>query len=438
MTKGTFEDVVRAHGTLQPLSTVSIKAKVHGTILKLAQDGARVEKGDLLIEIDPVPYQEALATQEAQIARLKAEHVKDQENGAKNLRQAKDDVDAHAQRVELERLRLKTLEDGPTEQDLLNAQVALDNAKALYDSLKEELEIMTALSDEARYSQGMLEQKRLTLNEQASKVGGEAFALLKLKTQDPIALADQRQKLGDEQHQLDAARSNADRIEKNLKKAEAAFAQNLKQAEAQRDLSKSNIAKSKVLAPAPGYALIGSRNGVKYGPGLSVGSREVMTFSDLRKMKAEILVDEGRVGCLHAGQAAVVRPVVDRQAVLCGKVVSVAEHGHDEFDELREETQDIVGRANRQVFTVEVELEESVTPLRPGQKVDVAIVVCRLDSALLVPRAAVFTGAGGERFVWRDTALGVEQAAVKVAAENELTCAVDGVNEGDWVRLTAP
>ena len=127
-------------------------------------------------------------------------------------------------------------------------------------------------------------------------------------------------------------------------------------------------------------------------------------------------------------------------------MAKVAEKGRDEFEDFRAETQRIVGRANRQVFEVEVEIEGESPLLRPGLRVDVEIVVQRIENALVVPRAALVREKGVEPYVRVDTALGPERRTVNVLAENEMFCALepraldakDGVAEGEHVWVVEP
>ena len=64
---------VRAIGHVDPYSTVSVKARVGGEIVKVGfKEGQNVRKGDLLFQIDPRPYQSALAQAQAQLERDRA------------------------------------------------------------------------------------------------------------------------------------------------------------------------------------------------------------------------------------------------------------------------------------------------------------------------------------------------------------------------------
>lgn len=54
----TLRDAVRLSGTVQPVVQVELKAEVSGRILRLpVLEGAAVKRGDLLVQIDPEPFQ---------------------------------------------------------------------------------------------------------------------------------------------------------------------------------------------------------------------------------------------------------------------------------------------------------------------------------------------------------------------------------------------
>jgi multidrug efflux system membrane fusion protein len=65
--------VIDALGTVTPLATVTVRPQVTGPIVKLAfTEGQMIQKGGLLAEIDPRPYQAALDQAQGQLGRDQA------------------------------------------------------------------------------------------------------------------------------------------------------------------------------------------------------------------------------------------------------------------------------------------------------------------------------------------------------------------------------
>jgi membrane fusion protein, multidrug efflux system len=64
---------LRAIGHVEPSTTVALKARVNGEVTKVGfKDGENVKQGDLLFQIDPRPYEAALAQARAQLERDRA------------------------------------------------------------------------------------------------------------------------------------------------------------------------------------------------------------------------------------------------------------------------------------------------------------------------------------------------------------------------------
>jgi multidrug efflux system membrane fusion protein len=87
VTQDTVPVQITAIGNVEPFSTVAIKAQVSGELVGVHfGEGEFVHKGQLLLEIDPRPYQAVLAQAQAALARDKAVAAN---NRAQALRMAK-------------------------------------------------------------------------------------------------------------------------------------------------------------------------------------------------------------------------------------------------------------------------------------------------------------------------------------------------------------
>ena len=71
--KGDLPVTLKALGTVTPLAMVTVRAQISGQLTEVAfQEGQIVKPGDFLAQIDPRPYQVALAQAEAQLASDRA------------------------------------------------------------------------------------------------------------------------------------------------------------------------------------------------------------------------------------------------------------------------------------------------------------------------------------------------------------------------------
>ncbi|TWD52454.1 MdtA/MuxA family multidrug efflux RND transporter periplasmic adaptor subunit [Pseudomonas sp. SJZ131] len=72
--KGDFPLYYRALGTVTALNTINVRSRVAGELMKIAfEEGQMVKAGDLLAEIDPRPYQNALLQAEGTLLQNQAQ-----------------------------------------------------------------------------------------------------------------------------------------------------------------------------------------------------------------------------------------------------------------------------------------------------------------------------------------------------------------------------
>jgi multidrug efflux system membrane fusion protein len=75
---------LQATGTVEPLQTVSIQSQVNGPIVRIAfREGQEVQKGQVLFQIDPRPYEAALRQAEALLARDRAQSANAEEEASR-------------------------------------------------------------------------------------------------------------------------------------------------------------------------------------------------------------------------------------------------------------------------------------------------------------------------------------------------------------------
>jgi multidrug efflux system membrane fusion protein len=99
--QGDVPIYVEALGTVTPIASVSIISRVQGQLLQVNyQEGQLVKKGDSLVEIDPAPFEAALAQAEGQTARDQA-----------LLKEAKIDMERYQKAYQLHAVSKQQFED---------------------------------------------------------------------------------------------------------------------------------------------------------------------------------------------------------------------------------------------------------------------------------------------------------------------------------------
>jgi HlyD family secretion protein len=134
--QGDISQVVQATGTINPVNTVPVGSVVSGNVVAINVDfNSKVKKGDILAQIDPVPFENALAQAQADyqnavanVANLTAQV----QTATANVNTMKANIaKAHAATINMgtQLTRTKALAD----QGVLSAQQR-DDAQANYDS----------------------------------------------------------------------------------------------------------------------------------------------------------------------------------------------------------------------------------------------------------------------------------------------------------------
>ena len=126
---------LRVVGTVEASAIVQIKSQISGQLLRVSfTEGQNVAQGDLLFEIDPRPYQEALRQAEANVARDRAQIGQMEATLARDAAQAKfnqSDADRYA-----ELARAGVVSRSQSDQSKTSADVARESARATQAGLE--------------------------------------------------------------------------------------------------------------------------------------------------------------------------------------------------------------------------------------------------------------------------------------------------------------
>ncbi|GER07143.1 MexE family multidrug efflux RND transporter periplasmic adaptor subunit [Iodidimonas muriae] len=154
-------------GRFEAIDSVEIRARVSGYLTEIAfEDGARVEKGDLLFRVDPRPFEAALDRAKADLASAKA-----------TLANATRDVERGEELVKTAALSREVLDRRKRDEDVARAQVAAAQASLLSAQINLDYTSIRAPIT------GRVSDERVSLG---NLVTGDQTILTTLVSEDPI------------------------------------------------------------------------------------------------------------------------------------------------------------------------------------------------------------------------------------------------------------
>jgi multidrug efflux system membrane fusion protein len=126
---------LRVVGTVEASAIVQIKSQISGQLMRVSfTEGQNVANGDLLFEIDPRPYEEALRQAEANVARDRATITQMEATLARDAAQAKYNQSDAERYAEL--ARAGVVSRSQSDQSKTSADVARESARATQAGLE--------------------------------------------------------------------------------------------------------------------------------------------------------------------------------------------------------------------------------------------------------------------------------------------------------------
>jgi len=384
--RGPITKAVSCTGRVVPAQEVEIKCKASGEVASVPHDVSdAVEKGDLLVELDPVDEQRRVMQAEVALAASRAQ-------------------------VELKRNAL-TVAERTLATDRERAEAVLVAAEARARDARAKFDRVKLLLQKKLASQEDYDTAETSAVQAETELRSARVRLEELRTQE-IA--------------LDGRRHDVQLAETHVKSDEIALAD-----------TQQRLKETRVHAPSSG--VVASRN-VEIGQIVSSGISNVgggttlLTVADLRRMFVLASVDESDIGQVGGGQPATVTVDAYPALALDGVVRRIATKG--------------VSSSNVVTFEVKVEVtDEKRRLLKPEMTATVEILIARADEALLVPTQAVIktrrgyvvlVDRGGDTPERRPVEVGIMSdtmaQVVNGLAEGEHVLVASGGAESKWRR----
>jgi HlyD family secretion protein len=332
---GPIQQTVMATGRVIPNFEVDIKAKASGTIVRLPYDVSdRVNRGDLLVQLDPLDESRNVAQTAAQSSAL----------GARTRQTAADLATA--------RRRLQT------ERDRAEATIASARAKA----------------NQSRIQRQRLEQ--LVQQEYISRAEFDSGVAADLQAQAELENAlVRRDEIANEQKALVA----------NVSAVQAASAE-ARASQYTLLNAKRRLSETRIVSPISG--IVTSRTaqlGTIVASGISNvgGGTSLMAVADVSRLYVLASVDESDIGQVRVGQPVNITADAFPGQTFGGVVERIASKG--------------INLNNVITFEVKIRLTQSQQPLKTEMTTNISILTAEKPRALLVPSDAVSVGADGSQ-----------------------------------------
>jgi HlyD family secretion protein len=381
--KQTFDIKVAVVGMLDASNGYEVVSGMRGErgkVIKIAEDGAQVKKGDVVVSFDPTFF-------EAEILRFGGE-----------IKSRQSVVEFQKQLLNLERSRV--------EKDISSSQFELAKIRQESEQVSGYLEELYAL-----------EMKGYSVSSeivQAKRKADEAVSRRKK------AEADIERVQKESIYKVAQASAELKKSESDLETTRIALAE-----------VKAENEKTVLRAPIDGFIVIrennmsGDKRRIRMGDTLWQG-QPVLYMPDMSSMIVKTEVRENDLNKIQVGLDATVKIDAYPSLTLSGKVESIGS--------LAVEDPSVAGKH----FQFTLKLRESDPRLRPGMTARAFITVDQVNNSLAIPISALFDDEGST-YCYFKKGSDLLRRNIKIARMNEdLVEVTEGLSEGDRVSLIRP
>jgi multidrug resistance efflux pump len=367
-------------------------------IVELAQEGARVKPGDLLVRFDDTEVQREL------------------ERARQDFRQSQMDLDVADSELDDAQATVRAVAEGEGALTVEEARTRLQLAERKAERLRHEYGQLRPLLDK-----GYITRDELAKTADQVEQADEELRLARKRTEVLLDLT----------HPRETKRASLQLAQKQAQRGRAGARVN--DLAARVELLEQLLRECVVRAGGPGMVVYeehfssNPRRKVRVGDRVTA-SQGVITVSEVAHMLMDGSVSESQVHRIKSGQEARVRVEAFPDARLTGKVLGVGTLASaSAFRPLEDKRFDLV-----------LELEPSTVDLRPEMTARADVVVGTREAVLLVPVTAVFERQGA--FVsYVRSGNGIETRQIDLGESNDVDVEVlAGLKEGDRLLLTPP
>jgi multidrug resistance efflux pump len=413
------------------------------TIKTVIDDGSRVKKDDLLVELDDSGLIEQLKAQKITMDKAESDKIQAEEQYKIQVSQNESDIATATVNLALAKIDLQKYLEGDFPQSLKDVNGRIKTAESDLEQQR----------DRAAWAQRMVKKGYQTVSQaqaEQSKQESLEISLAKVMEEKRVLIdpeyglkkrseTDYRNKVAEAERALGRVKSQAASNEVKFRKDRDAKTSVYEQEAAHFHDIEDEIKKCKIYSPQEGMVVYFVPEQARFGGGSQQSivaqgepvreGQKLMQIPDLHHMLVNTKVHEAMVSRVHNGQPAVVRIDAYPDKVYPAHIDSVATIS----------SQQDFWAPDVKVYTTKVALDGAVEGLKPGMSAEVKITVGdTLDSIVIVPIEAIVGSAelGSHRRCFVVTPGGPVERDVVVGMSNERVAEIrEGLKEGEEVVL---
>jgi HlyD family secretion protein len=439
--RGPLTISVLESGAIKAKEQEVIRNEVEGrtTIISIVPEGTKVQKGDLLIELDASTLFDERIDQEIKVQNADAAYVNAKEALAISENQAKSDIELAELTLKFAKQDLRKYE----EKQYLNLEVAA------VSKVQESNEVLTRAIQTRDWSETLFKEKYLSETELLA----DRLAVTKGKNSLTVAQNDlELLQNYTKPREIDKLLSDVNQAEMALERTNRKASANVVQAKAELnakeqewkrqvtklDKLKDQLGKAKVYSPADGMVVYATSSRGGFGredrkplaDGVEIWERqELIYIPKSASSVAEVDVHEASLDKVRSGLPAIVTVDALPGKKFIGTVARIAPLPN---------AQSMWMNPDLKVYTTNIGLETTDEGLRSGMSCKAEIIVEQYKDIVYIPVQTVLRVGGQPTvFVLKDGV--VEERKVEIGLDNNSMIAIlSGLNAGESVLLTPP
>ncbi|MDR7433673.1 MAG: efflux RND transporter periplasmic adaptor subunit [Armatimonadota bacterium] len=409
VTRGDLQISVSATGTVEPVSIVDVRSRATGIVRAVfVEEGTRVEKGQVLVEIDDPDARSALENALAELSAARARLAQAEATLALQRASVETAIKQAEANLAAARARLAQALAAPQPEDVAQAEEQVRQAEAAVDLAKQNLSRQEQLFASGFISQAQLDQARNQFEVAQAQLRAAQARLAQVKAgTQKYDLEVLRAQVRQAEAQLAEAQNGMLQVQLREQEVAAARAQ-VQSAEASVRQTRERLGETRILAPITGIV---AKRSVEIGQsviGGTSGGTPVITLADVSMTLAKVYVDETDIARIpRTAQVEITADALPGMK-FTGRILRIA-------------PQPVV-QQNVTQYPVLVRIEDPENRLKLGMTVDAEFIVARRSNVLLVPQEAV---------------RGENRKVVMVVQEGKLTPRPvrTGISDGRFVEI---